>query len=160
MDYFWILLGIPLLSLAYFAYVLVRTGGGQLPACVTPLPSTSSGSIRILPDRTREREVKWISTKECERLLHRSSDVLFIDIRTEPGKAPVPIDVPEVLTVSPSQLFDMLRWLPASSSVVLYCASDACTSLLWSARNVHGWAPIYVLRQDSDIGGGRFKCPA
>jgi len=155
MDYyFWILIGMPLFGLTYFAYVVMRTPRGvRLSDCVTPLPLTNTGTIQIHQSRAPQRKVKWISTKECETLLRRCSDVLFIDIRTEPGKAPILIDVPEVLTMSPSQFFDMLRWLPASSSVVLYGASDACTSLLWSTRNIHGRGPIHVLRQDSSVGG-------
>jgi hypothetical protein len=161
MDYFWVLIAMPLLGLVYFACVLIWTPREiRLPDCVTPLPPTNSGMMRIHQGRTPEREVRWVSTKECDTLLHRSSDVLFIDLRTEPRKAPIPIDVSEVLTLSPSQLFDMLRWLPASSSVVLYGASDACTSVLWSTRNIHGWAPIYVLHKDSNVGGERLKCPA
>lgn len=101
----------------------------------------------------------WISTKEIETLLRRSTDVLFVDLRTGAGKVPIPIDVPKILTVSPSQFFDVLRWLPASSSIVLYGASDACTSLLWSTRKIPGWAPIYVLHQDSDVGGGTSNVP-
>ena len=158
MDYFWVLIAMPLLGLVYFVCVLMRTPRGvRLPDCVTPIPPANNGIVQIRQGRTPEREVKWVSTKECETLLLRSSDVLFIDIRTGPRKAPIPIDVPEVLTLTPSQFFDMLRWLPASSSVVLYDASDACTSLLWSTRNIRGWAPIYVLHQDSNVDGGRLS---
>lgn len=50
MNYFWVLLGIPLLSLAYFAYVLIRMGGVRLPDCVTPLPPTNIETMRRMPD--------------------------------------------------------------------------------------------------------------
>jgi len=116
--------------------------------------------MRRRPDRPLEREVKWISAKECEALLRTYCDVIFIDLRSGKENAPIPLAVSEILTVSPSQFSDMLRWLPASSSIVLYGASDSCASLLWSTRNIHGGAPVYVLYEDSDVAAGRVRHPA
>jgi hypothetical protein len=159
MNYFGILIAIPLIGLAYFVFVIIRRGEVRLPKSVTPLPYAHPDAMRMTDNRAPKRKVKWISDMECEQLLRESSDVVFLDMRSE-SKAPIPFAVPEVLVLNPSQIFDMLRWLPSSTSVVLYGASNLCTSVAWSARNICGWAPIYVLESRSAIVGVGMKCSA
>jgi hypothetical protein len=159
MNLFGILIAMPLIGLAYFVYVIVRRGEARLSRSVTPLPFAHPEAMRMTGNRAPKRKVKWISDKECEQLLRSSSDIVFLDMRSE-SKAPIPFAVPEVLVLNPSQIFDMLRWLPSSTSVVLYGASNLCTSVAWSARNICGWAPIYVLDPGSTIVGVGMKCSA
>lgn len=157
MTYFWILIAMPAFGLVYFAYVTIRGGGVKLPNCVTPLSDANPGAIKMVDDRAPRRKVKWISGGECRRLLHESSDVVFVDLRSESNTS-VPFAVPEALVLSSSQIFDMLRWLPASTGVVLYGTSTLCSSVVRSARNIYGWAPIYVLDQRPVLAGEVTKC--
>ena len=159
MNLFGILIAMPLIGLAYFVFVIIRRGDVRLPKSVTPLPDAHPEAMRMFDNRTPKRKVKRISDKECEQLLRESNDVVFLDLRSE-SKAPIPFAVPEVLVLSPSQIFDMLRWLPASTSVVLYGTSNLCASVAWSARNTCGWAPIYVLDPRSTIVEAEMKCSA
>jgi hypothetical protein len=149
MFFLWILFAIPTLALSYVVYVIARADGVRLPDCVTPLaPMTfgATGRLGSYPHQ-RKREVKWISTKEFESLLCGSDDVIFIDLRTQAGMEPVPFFVANVLAIGPSQLLDMLRWLPDATGVVLYGTSDLCATVLWIARDICGSAPVYVLAE-------------
>ena len=159
MDYFWILVTMPVIGIAYLVYVIIRRGEVKFSKSVTPVPRAHPDRMRMSDSRVPERRVKTISDKECERLLRESSDVVFVDLRTE-GRTPIPFAVPEVLVLSPSQVFDMLRWLPASTSIVLYGTSNLCASVAWSARNIHGLAPIYMLDQGPAIVGSGMQCSA
>jgi hypothetical protein len=158
-TYFWILIAMPAFGLVYFICVTIRGGGVKLPKCVTSLSDAGPDAMNMADNRAPKRKVKWISDGECKRLLRESSDVVFVDLRSE-CNTPVPFAVSEVLVLSTSQIFDMLRWLPASTGVVLYGTSKLCSSIVWSARNIHGWAPIYVLDQRSVLVGGGMKCSA
>jgi hypothetical protein len=146
----WILFAMPVLSLCYTVYVIARNGGVRMPACVIPLsPITyrSTGRLGVYPQE--KREVRWIFTKEFEALLRESEDVIVIviDLRPQTRKERVPFTVGHVLSISPGELLDILRWLPTTSSVVLYGTPDLCASLLWTARNISGSAPLYVLAE-------------
>jgi hypothetical protein len=159
MDYFWILVTMPVIGIAYLVYVIIRRGEIKFSKSVTRLPRAHPDRIRKIDNRSPERKVKSISEKECERLLRESSDVIFVDLRSE-GRTPIPFAVPEVLVLSPGQVFDMLRWLPSSTSIVLYATSNLCASVAWSARNIHGLAHIYVLDQGPAIVGSGMQCSA
>jgi hypothetical protein len=159
MDYFWILVTMPVIGIAYLVFVIIRRGEVKFSKSVTPVPRAHPDRMRMIDNRAPKRKVKSISDKECERLLRESSDVVFVDLRSE-GRTPIPFAVPEVLVLSPGQIFDMLRWLPASTSIVLYGTSNLCTSVAWSARSIHGLAPVYVLDQGPAIVGAGMKCSA
>lgn len=157
MNYFWML--IAMLALAYFTFIILRRGGSKSPKCVTPLPRRETNSFSTIDNHDSERKVKWITERECELLLRRSGDIVFVDMRSK-DRTPIPFTVREVLVLNPSQVYDLLRWLPASSSVVLYGASNLFTSVLWSTRHLNGWAPIYVLDLSSGSRRPEIKCPA
>jgi hypothetical protein len=144
----WILFAMPVLSLCYTVYVIASNGGVRMPACVIPLSPIIYGSTGRLGVYLQDkREVKWIFTKEFESLLSESEDVIVIDLRPQTRKERVPFTVGHVLSISPDELLDILRWLPATSSVVLYGSPDLCASLLWTARNISGSASLYVLAE-------------
>jgi len=71
--------------------------------------------------------------------------VIFIDLRPESESKSTPFPQSHALSIAPGQLVDVLRWLPPSSSVVLYGASSLCASMIWAVRDLTGPAPIYVL---------------
>lgn len=146
-----IFFAMPVLALCYTVSVMSRGGKAKLPDCVTPLPSgTFYSTATFVPYRQRRREIKWISTKEFEALLRSPDEVIFIDLRPQPKtEPPVPFTLTHVIYVDSSEVLEVLKWLPAASSAVLYGTSDLCASMLWTARNISGFAPFYVLTEVS-----------
>jgi len=149
MLFIWIFFAIPVLALSYTIYVVSRERKAKMPDCVTPLPpGTFYSTANFVSYRQRRREIKWISTKEFEALLRSPDEVIFIDLRpqakTEP---PVPFTLTHVICVDSSEVLEILKWLPAASSAVLYGTSDLCASVLWTARDISGFAPFYVLTE-------------
>lgn len=138
----------PVLALCYTIYVVNTEGKAKRSAYVTPLPPTTFYSTaNLMPDSERKREIKWISTKEFEALLRSSDEIIFIDLRSQARKEPIPFSLTNVLWVDSSQVLEILKWLPAESSAVLYGTSDLCASVLWTTRNISGFAPFYVLTE-------------
>jgi hypothetical protein len=143
-----IFFAMPVLALSYTVYVISREGKAKLPPYVTPLPpGTFYSTANFAPYSQRRREIKWISTKEFEALLRSSDEVIFIDLRRHAKKEPLPFTLTHVIHVDSSEVMEILKWLPAASSAVLYGTSDLCASVLWTARNISGFAPFYVLTE-------------
>jgi hypothetical protein len=143
-----IFFAMPVLALCYTVYVISRGGKAQMPDCVTPLPPTPFDSTaNLVQYPQKRREIKSISTKEFEALLLSCEEVIFIDLRSEVRREPIPFSLAHVLYVDSSHLLDTLKWLPAASSAVLYGTPDLCASVLWTVRNISGFAPFYVLTE-------------
>ena len=138
-----IFFAMPVLALCYTLYVASGGGKAKMLGYVTSLPPTTVDSTATLV----RREIKWISMKEFEGLLRDSEEVIFIDLRSQARKDPIPLPLARILYVDSLHLLDILMWLPAASSAVLYGTPDLCASVLWTVRNISGFAPFYVLTE-------------
>jgi len=143
----WAILAIPALALLYIACVIVRDDQTGPHGCASELRlSGISSVVRCEIDAQNSRAVKQITAEELEDLAHQSNDVILIDLRSRWERTPVSIPVTHTLFIAPSQLLDILRWLPPASSVVLYGASGLYGFVTSAARHLNGSAPVYVVR--------------
>jgi hypothetical protein len=83
--------------------------------------------------------------RECESLVRGNDDVIFVAIRPYSEGKTLSFAAMSVLSIPPSQLVDVLPWLPSQSSVVLLGEVDLCTSIVESLDEVVGSSPIYAL---------------
>jgi hypothetical protein len=143
-----IFFAMPILALCYIVYVVSSGGKTTMRGCATSLPPTPINSTTSLVEVVqKKREIKWISTNEFEDLIRNCEEVIFIDLRSQARKEPIPFPLAHVLYVDSRHLLNILKWLPAASSAVLYGTPDLCASVLWTVRNISGFAPFYVLTE-------------
>ena len=110
----------PVIALCYLVYVVSGGSKTKMPDCVTPIsPASIDSTAHLVQIVQKRREIKWISTKECETLLRSCEEVIFIDLRSHVRREPLPFPLAHVLYVDSSQLLDILKWLPAASSAML-----------------------------------------
>jgi hypothetical protein len=83
--------------------------------------------------------------RECERLVDRCGNAVFIALGRASDREPFPFPGPHAFSIAPSQLADVLRWLPPGSRVVLCGEADACSSIVGSLDDIAGYPPVYVL---------------
>ena len=156
MYFLWLLVGIPVVAIICTAGEIVRDWRARLPERMVPLTPVRFPSVDAVPPPIMpKRQIKWISMKECEGVVHNSYNVVFIEIRSgSEGKA-LPFPATHVLSIAPSQLADVLRWLPPDSCVVLCGEVDLCSSILGSLDDIAGSASIYLLKGEpahSEVG--------
>jgi hypothetical protein len=118
MNWIWFFLAMPLLSFLCAACIIVRSKRFGPPDCVTTQPK---GTIQAMPKRKpfwkREREIRWITMQELDELVHRSDDVVFIDLRSPNGGHALPPSAKHALPVAPDHLIDALPWFSAETSI-------------------------------------------
>jgi hypothetical protein len=148
MSFMWFLIGIVLVAVVCTAREIVRGWRYGSPKYVVPLPVSCSRSIdSVHPTPIRKRQVKWISIRECESLVLSSNEIAFIALRPAGAEVPLPFPGLHAFTIAPSQLADVLRWLPPSCSCVVLCGEvDSCPSILGSLDNTVSFPPVYVLK--------------
>jgi hypothetical protein len=146
MNWIWVLVAMPLASLLCFVYLIGRQGGetaqsyaGRVAKAIVPIALKS----RLLPQG--KRKICWMSAREFEALVHRSDDVILIDLCSNCTEKPIEFHAPHVLLIQQRGLLDVLQWSPSSSSVVLYGPHDVCASTIPTIRKVSGSAPVYLL---------------
>jgi hypothetical protein len=146
MNWFWILVAMPLASLLCFVYMIGRLGGrigqsytGRFAKEIVPIALKSG----LLPQS--KRKICWMSAREFEALVQRSDDVIVIDLCSNCTDKPIGFHAPHVLLIQQRGLLDVLQWSPSSSSVVLYGPHDVCASTIPTIRKVSGSAPVYLL---------------
>jgi hypothetical protein len=148
MYFLWVLLAIPALAIFYTACIIVREDQTGLHGRASELrPSDLSSVVRRGSMSQDSRAVKEITSEELDDLAHRSNDVILIDLRSRRERTPILIPVAHTLFIAPSQLQDILRWLPPASSVVLYGPSGLCDFLASAVPRLTGSAPVYVVRE-------------
>jgi hypothetical protein len=156
MNFIWLLVGIPVVAIIFSAREIVRDWRHRLPERVVPLNPVRFPLVDAVPPPAMpKRPIKWISMKDCEGVVHNSSNVVFIEIRSGSEGKPLPFPATHVLSIAPSQLVDVLRWLPPDSCVVLWGEVDLCSSILGSLDDVAGSASIYVFKGEpahSEVG--------
>jgi len=146
MSFMWLLMGIVLVAVVCTAREIVRGWYGP-PRYGVSLQLSRSRSINAVhPAPIRKRQVKWISMRECENLVYSSRDLVFIALRRTSDGTPLPFPGLHAFAIAPSQLADVLRWLPPGSRVVLCGEVDSCSSILGSLDDIAGSSPVYVLK--------------
>lgn len=145
MSGFWILFTMPLAGLLYVAYTLLRTGETSLPHSES-VPSAETNPSLAAVSRAPCREMKWITVTECERLLHQSDNIIFIDLQPRTVQESMPFPAVDPLTPNPSQLLRLLRWVPDANSIVISGGSaELYRSIFCRAYKLPGHAAIYFL---------------
>jgi hypothetical protein len=147
MSFMLLLMGIVLVAVVCTAREIVSGWRCGPPRYVVPLPLSRARSIDAVHHAPiRRRPVKWISMRECESLVHSSADIVFIALSRASDGAPLSFPGPHGFSIAPSQLADVLRWLPPGSRVVLCGEVDSCSSILESLDDIAGSRPVYVLK--------------
>jgi hypothetical protein len=143
MHLIWILIAMPLASLLYFAWVVGRQRAA--PYTVLFVPASRGSDAHRSDFAHRKRTIRWISSEEFGELTHKFEDVIFVDVLPRRSGCPQPFPGTPLLLIKPDEFCDVLRWAPPSNCVVLYGPSDLCKSMIRSARNIGGHAPVFVL---------------
>jgi hypothetical protein len=150
MQLIWILFAMPAGILLYLAWVL----GWQKPTpySVPLAPANPSSNVDRGAHSYNKRRVSWISSTEVGALAHRFEAVIVIDLLSgsRGGGSLFPED--HFLFICPHEFWDVLRWAPSSSCVVLYGPSSLCKSMLRAVRDIHSDAPVFVVAVDLGIG--------
>jgi hypothetical protein len=148
MYFLWVLLAIPALAILYTACVIVRDGKTGPNGCASDLRLSGISSVACRASEFQScRAVRQITAEELDDLAQQSNDVILIDLRSRWERTPISIPVAHTLFIAPSHLQDILRWLPPSSSVVLYGSPGLYDFVTSAVRHLTGSAPIYVVRE-------------
>lgn len=101
-------------------------------------------SFRRFP-RSR-RPIIRISLEELRHLLQQDPDnFLVLDLRMSAQLPSLPDADALVLTVSPSELTEILVWLPPNRSVVFYGECSRWAAQIIASPSIQGTAPFYFL---------------
>jgi hypothetical protein len=145
MSLFWILIAMPLAVLLYFGWVIAWQKPIPYAISLAPaIPARNSGWWKLLQ---RGRTIKWISLTELKTMTHPFEDVMFVDLISRDSSRPSCLESADFLHIKPDELCDVLRWLPASSCVVLIGPTVECRSMVKSASRIAGHAPIFVVTE-------------
>jgi len=132
----WILVALPLASLAYFAWAAIWQA---------PTAYAASCLHSAVASHTDLRTIRWVSPRELQATICKFQDVMFIDLLATSRERPHPVEATHCLFVKPEELCDVLRWAPPSSCAVLYGPANLCRLLILEARNIAGHAPLFVV---------------
>jgi hypothetical protein len=94
------------------------------------------------------RKVKLISSRELDEIMKEPTDAIFIDVKPSGSSDPDPLTGVPALSVGPLELFEVLKWIPPETSIVLRGASDLSKAIIWSGHNIAGQAPVYIITRD------------
>src|SRR5665213_1848951 len=117
---FWVFCAIPSAALFCAACLIVHDGHAKLRGRASELHLGHDPIVDTSSYLKRSRAVEPISAVEHRDLLHRSDDLIFIDLRSSWERKSLASPAANTLSVAPSQLLDLLLWLPPATSVVLY----------------------------------------
>jgi hypothetical protein len=147
MNFMLLLLGIVLVSVICAAQGILKGWKQARTRPITKRPTLPSYSI--VTDRAsfkRKRELRSISVKECETLIHAPGGVLFVSISEAGERGSLPFYNMYALVMTPHQFASEIRWFPPGSCVVLCGDISLCSSVLGLLENVPKIPPIYMLR--------------
>jgi hypothetical protein len=133
------------------ACLIVHDGHAELRGRASVLHLGHDPIVGTPSNLKGSRAVELISAEELRHLLYQSDDIILIDLRSNWERKSLASPAANTLSVAPSQLRDLLFWLPPASSVVLYGSSDLCVSVTRVVRHLPGVAPIYVLRESDKL---------
>jgi hypothetical protein len=143
MSLLWSLVAMPMAVLLYLAWLI----GWQKPipyaiSLAPASPDRNSGWWKLLK---RGRTIKWISSAELATITRPFADVMVVELSSRDNSTSRLFGSADFLHIKPDEFCDVLRWLPASSCVVLVGPTSACKSMITSASRVGGHAPIFVV---------------
>jgi len=137
-----------LLSFVYLASRISQFGLAQLRKKSVALSQPSAG-LRWVPDsfKRQRRAILWISLEELKSLLDRDpDDLIVLDLRFEAEwMPPFPLPKAMVLPVTPSELTEILGWLPSKRSLVFYGSCAHWIPAIEECPSIQGEAPFYLL---------------
>lgn len=148
MNGFWIIVAMPIVGLAYVAYIIATDKRAAMPPSLM-----SSRSIRLqivapsAPYTYQKRKIRRISRRECECLIQDCEDIILINLTQHRSIRLTGLPTTCELFVHPNEIREIIRWLPPESSAVLYGEADMCNSVLTAVRDAPGKAPLYVLEE-------------
>jgi hypothetical protein len=129
--------------------VIVRGNKPISTSYVTPLPKMPFGlRTTISVPYGIHRKVKLISAGELDEIMKEPTDAIFIDVKPSGSSDPDPLPGVPALSVCPLELFEVLKWIPPETSIVLRGASDLSQAIIWSGHNMAGLAPMYIITRD------------
>ena len=143
MEIFWIFFAIPSVGLLYTICIIGRERESAQGTCACELRPCRIHSSH------RHREVLRISTKDLRHLAYKSDDLILIDLRPPSAAMPIPLPTAHILSVSPDELRDLLRWLPPATSAAV-CGGETdvvYASAIQACHGISGTAPIYILAE-------------
>lgn len=127
------------------ARAIVRSWKHKVPECVVPLCSSRLHSIDAARTSMRSKpQVKRISVKECENLIHSFDNVVFIALRQGSERTPLPFRATHAVSIAASELVDVLKLIP-DCYVVLCGEVDLCSSIFETLEDIARSTPVYVL---------------
>jgi hypothetical protein len=145
MSLFWILVVMPLAALLYFGWVVAWQKPIPYAISLAPAsPARNSGWWKLLQ---RGRTIKWISSTELKTMTRPFEDVMVVDLFSCDSSKSRLLGDADFLHIKSDEFCDVLRWLPASSCVVLIGPTDRCRSMIKSASRIAGHAPIFVVAE-------------
>jgi hypothetical protein len=142
-------------SLSLFAFILliwlatriaqwvVRRSTGLTISTIKPERNLRSSTNRYSKSR---RPIIGISFEELENLLQQDPDnLLILDLRMSNQVPSLPVAEALVLTVTPSELTEILIWIPPNRSIVFCGPQSRWQSKIMSSPSIEGTAPFYFL---------------
>jgi hypothetical protein len=148
MSSFWILIAMPLAVLLYFGWVVAWQK--PIPYAISLAPASPASNSELWKSSQRGRTIKWISSTEVKTMTRPFEDVMVVDLFLRDGSKSRLLGDADFLHTKSDEFCDVLRWLPASSCVVLVGPTDKCRSMIKSASGIAGHAPIFVMTEGID----------
>ena len=149
MSLIWILVVLPTICLLYTATVIVRGNKPTSTTYVTPLPRMPFDlKTNIGAPYGVHRKINLVSARALGEIMKEPTDAIFIDVKPSGSGDPYPLPGVPALSVSPLELFEVLKWIPPETSIVLREASDLSKAIIWSGHNIAGLAPVYIITRD------------
>jgi hypothetical protein len=149
MSLIWVLVVLPTICLLYIASVIVRGNKPISTIYVTPLPRLPFGvRTTIGVPYGIHRTIKLVSARELDEIMKGPADAIFIDVKAAGSGTPDSLLGIHALSVEPVELFEVLKWIPPETSIVLRGASDLSKAIIWSGHNIVGLAPVYIITGD------------
>ena len=140
----WALLAVVLTFVLYAATQFRRNARSRAAGGLQP----SSFRLKLVAARDPRRRLLWISLRDCASILDDTSEVIVIDLRPECHRKSFPIAGPNIVSVHPGELSEILEWLPPERCAVFYGASAFCISLIQITPCMRGWGPVYPIADD------------
>jgi hypothetical protein len=91
------------------------------------------------------RSLMSISFEELRLLGQCNHDCILVDIRSKPLTEPVEVAGVFVISISPSELPEVLRWLPADRAIAFHGVSDSSFALIESSVCMDSAEPRCIL---------------
>jgi hypothetical protein len=133
----------PLAVLLYFGWVIAWQK--PIPYAISLAPASPASNSEWWELLQRGGTIKWIPSTELKTMTRPFEDVMIVDLFSRHSSESRLSEDADFLHIKSDEFCDVLRWLPASSCVVLIGPTDKCRSMIKSASRIAGHAPIFVV---------------